>query len=267
MHLLRFWLLLSAVTVAVVSQLPGQPAPFSTQAGPEEPDLEIALREAQDSITKRPASVRLRLMEADILERLGRHYLRRRKLQEAAAALGDVRLLRQLAETEDLFGAGAPETYSRLAESLKTGKSASDYLQALNRGLVVSLRDGHLDKAQWFADKLSDAGQSEHWGLIGERVESSSSTAGIPGGLAPLARIADADPTSPPERFLTDYCRAIIRISAIGGSNLSTERLERILEHLSILPDCRLSEQEGKIHSRLLLQSPTRPDAEDRERS
>ena len=231
MHLLRFWLLLSAATVAAVSQLPSQPAPFSTQAGPEEPDLETALLEAQNGITKRPESVRLRLMEADILERLGRHYLRRRKLQEAAAALGDVRLLRQLAETEDLFGATAPETYSRLADSLKMGKSVSDYLQALNRGLLVSLRDGNLDKAQWFADKLSDDGESEHLGLIGARAESSASTVGIPGGLAPLARIVDADPTSPPERFFADYCRAIIRISAIGGSNLSTDRLERILKY------------------------------------
>ena len=162
MHPLRFWLLLSVATVAAVSQLPGQAAPFSPQASPEKPDLETALRQAQRGVTERPESVRLRLVEADILERLGRHYPRRRKLREAAAALGDVRLLRELAETEDLFGPRASEAYAKLADGFRDSDLASsDYFQALHRGLFVSLRDGNLDKGRWFIDKLS---QDFHFG-------------------------------------------------------------------------------------------------------
>ncbi len=206
----------------------------------EKGDLEAALRQTRRGITKRPESVRLRLMEADLLERLGRHYSRRRKLREAAETLGDLQLLRELAETEELFGPQASSVYAELADAFShSGPVSSDYLQALRRGLFVSLRDGNLDKGRWFTEKLRDAGGDQDPDLIGAPAESSSASVDIPGGPASLARMVDADPASTPERFFADYCRAIIRINAIGDPNVSKDKLEGILKHFERVAELR----------------------------
>ena len=213
----------------------------------ERGDLEAALRQTRRGITKRPGSVRLRLMEADILEGIERHYLRRRKLQEATAALGDVRLLRELAETEDLFGPRASAVYAKLADALShSAPASSDYLQALRRGLFVSLRARNLDKGRWLPEKLREAGGDQDPDLIGAPAESSSASVDIPGGPASLARMAGADPASPPERFLADYCRAIIRIKGIGDSNLSAERLDQIVGHFERVAKLRALAAQGE---------------------
>src|SRR6266478_6904543 len=85
--------------------------------------------------------------------------------------------------------------YSRLAEALET--SSPERLQALERGLVVSLRDGDLKDAQSFAGLLESAGHVEFQGLLGSAGQAESGTI-VPGGLDALAFAAHAQEHVPP---------------------------------------------------------------------
>ncbi len=164
------------------------------------------------------------------LDEPGRFYQLRRELRQAAASTEELSVLRQAAEMEDLSGSAAPEAYARLATALQHSAARSDeYFSVLERGLTVSLRDNDPQRAEWFRERLRTARRQV-------RPATAKASAGprngvwIPGGRQALAFVARSKENSSPERFLMDYCRAIVEHTA-SLDRRATVYIERIQQH------------------------------------
>ena len=198
-------------------------------------DARGAEKAADSGITMAPKSANLYIVKADALEKQAEMYSARSALKQGAATVTDGALLSRLASTEDTFGGLAASAYSRLAEALEA--SSPERLQALERGLVVSLRDGDLKDAQSFAGLLESAGHVEFQGLLGSAGQAESGTI-VPGGLDALAFAAHAQEHVPPEKFFVQYCQMIldqIGPSFADGKNQYIEGIEGHFQRISAL--------------------------------
>src|SRR5574339_908710 len=99
---------------------------------------------------------RITIPELDALERDGKVYELREQAQRASEANPqNPAVLGHLARIRDSFGDQAAEVYERWAEALSgTGAPQAARTQALERGVVVALRDGDDDTAARLSARL-----------------------------------------------------------------------------------------------------------------
>ena len=175
-----------------------------------------------------PKFALLYAVKADALEKAGRHYEARKALEEGAANVRDAPLLTRLAATEDTYAGLAADGYERLIESLDP--ASPERAKAIERGLAVSVRDADPKHVQFFTAMLEPPGRGQVRSQ-NEAQEQQENAALIPGGLDALAFSAHAKEGVAPERFLVEYCRALIeRVSE--QPNLASKRyVEEILAH------------------------------------
>ncbi len=179
-------------------------------------DFAGSARAAEVGLKTAPKSARLHLIKAEAEEKQGLWYQARRTLGRAAGLVKDESLLRRAAEVEDTFGPGAGKAYADWAEFLEeTRPQSAEYLQVLERGLMVSLREGQTDRAGWFADRLRRAGRPEFASLLGASAPDRTGGIWVPGGLRALMYVARGKENVAPSQFLVEYARTILpRITA-----------------------------------------------------
>ncbi len=201
----------------------------------ESGDAKGAEGAASSSVDAVPGSARLYVVKAEALEKQGFQYRAREALQKGASVAPDSNLLSQLAAVEDTYGNGAAEAYARLADSLSP--SSSERLPALERGFVVSVRDGDLKRAASFAGILKSNGHAEFAQLLGAEARADSGTI-VPGGLDALGFAAHARSQISPGRFFVEYARTLINDASSSGSlhkNPLPEEIEKHFQRVAAL--------------------------------
>lgn len=171
----------------------------------------------------------LALPAQSVLDGAGGFHQVRREIRKAAANSQDAALLRRAAEIEDISGSTAPEAYVRLANALEQSASQSgEYLAALERGYVVSLRENDAQRAAWFRERLRAAGSEKSPARTAKTAERRNGV-WILGGREALAFVARGKEKSSPGRFLVDYSRAIVQNTL--QSQRQADYTERIRQH------------------------------------
>jgi tetratricopeptide (TPR) repeat protein len=191
-------------------------------------DAAAAEQAANIGLGAAPKFAGLYIVKADALEKEGRLYNARNTLEEGAANVKDAALLARLAATADTSGGLAADAYAVLAEAL--GSSSAEKVGALERGFAVSLRDGDFKRAESFAAMLESEGRPPVRNLMGTQEQAESGTL-IPGGLDALAFAAHAKEGVPPEKFMVEYCRALINQLPEQPTPESKQYVEKIQEH------------------------------------
>jgi hypothetical protein len=158
-----------------------------------------------------PRSVPLHLIKTEAELKQGLWHQARRTLEDATRSVKDESLLQKTAEVEDTFGPSAAKAYADWAELLEeTRPHAAEYLQVLERGLMVSLREGQTDRAEWFADRLRRAGRPDFASWLGQSAPDRGRGIWIPGGLRALMYVARGKENVAPSQFLVEYARTIL---------------------------------------------------------
>ena len=173
--------------------------------------LSEALEMAGRGLSEDDTSTRLHLLKVSILEQQGGLYEARQALRDAVKKTDDLQVLTAYAEMEDQFGRGAPEAYARVIKAALKQGADSDTLRSLaERGWEVSLRENDEAEAKWFSDLCQGlhAGVSDT--LAPAPAASGTTGVWVPGGFDALAFIAHAKPGAAPDRFLTEYARAVL---------------------------------------------------------
>jgi Tfp pilus assembly protein PilF len=196
-----------------------------------------AVRAAEAGLAAAPGSARIHLAKAEAEEKLGRWYEARRTLQAASATISDPQLLGRYAQVEDTYGRDAPRCYQMLAEVLDKTPADPLYIQALERGFQVSLRDDDLDRAQWFASRLIKIGRGEYGAILSSRPPSRKLDVTVPGGTKALMFIASGKMEASRERFFARYSRIILEYLAYNSGKTVDDYIDSILEHFRCVTD------------------------------
>ena len=127
----------------------------------------------------------------------------------------DPQVLAQTATMRDIHGDRAGEAYEALAGTLAQQNPAQPAIKTtLERGLVVSLRDGERDRAIRFANRLRELGANDIPDLSLLRLHSSNkNTVTVPGGMKALAFAALMHEEVGPDRFAADYASTVARMT------------------------------------------------------
>ncbi len=252
---MRFVLLLAACTALVPPCSAGQnrlPAPVEDSAG---------------GLDTNPASAQPYILKANDLVSAGELYRARALLASGKAKVKDVDLYRKSAEYEDAFSGTAAPAWRDLAGLLAgDGVASDDLVHALRRGLEDAVRDNDMEQAQWFTEKLRGAGQGIFAGSYAQPGGDPVSVMMLPGGIDALAFIARAREHSSSERFLADYCRAVVDNTVPGNPKAAQQYLEDIRNYLRKLAGIESvgSSEKDKTVVVLSLRNPTsRQDTED----
>ncbi|MEO8658410.1 MAG: hypothetical protein ABI693_08060, partial [Bryobacteraceae bacterium] len=168
-----------------------------------------ALAAATAGIAAVPASGRLRVLENDLLMRSGEWRKARMALSVGLqAASADRAVLERFARSEDTFGPAAAGEYRKLAAI--PPPSAEAGVAVLRRGLLVSLRDGAMDDAAWFRERLAAQGETTAQTLFPSgKPDDAQATTIVPGGLESVATMARLDVNPHPDRFFRDLAGSI----------------------------------------------------------
>jgi len=159
------------------------------------------------------------LKSAAAQERLGLWYEARRTLAQAAKSSQDLELLRRHAFVEDQYGECAGLAYRRLVEACEAnGPRPADYVDLLERGLVVSLRDQDSELSEWFSARLDAAGHGGFAALFRSHSPAISDEAVVPGGTRAALRLAGAQETARREDFLMAFCCRIDAFDAVTAA-------------------------------------------------
>jgi tetratricopeptide (TPR) repeat protein len=191
-------------------------------------DTVAAEQAANIGLTAVPKFAPLYIVKAEALEKAGRLYQARKALEEGAANVRDVALLSRLAATEDTYGGLAAEAYAQLVETLEP--ASPERVNAIERGLAVSVRDADLKHIQSFTAMLESSGRHQSLSQNGVR-EQTENGASVPGGLDALAFSAHAKEGVSPEKFLVEYCRTLIERVPEQSTATSKRYVEEIQEH------------------------------------
>jgi tetratricopeptide (TPR) repeat protein len=161
-----------------------------------------------------PKSLRLHLMKIDHLEQDDRLFEVRAAIREASEMLSNEEpILRRLAKENDIFGSKAGETYERWAVAMERARHPEDEIrQALERGLLVALRDDEREVAARISQKLTRLGTpGSSLRLDIDASGQAASTIAVPGGIKGMAQAVEVEPHVSSQRFLEEYGRAILR--------------------------------------------------------
>ena len=184
---------------------------------------------AESGVEQFPDSVSLHMTLARSLEAMNRFYELREALRAAVLRVpGSVDLLKYRARVEDTFGDDAPMAYRALAESLEVESDPTALRNALDRGFEVSLRQGDLDQARWFAAH-DVTGKHAKQDLLPASLVEEESGSYVPGGMRPLAYIANANASDSPETFFREYCRPLAFARSWGMEDYETVRRRLVL--------------------------------------
>ena len=155
---------------------------------------------------------RVQITELDVLEREGDIYeLKERSRAAAELQPQDPTVLGYAARVSDAFGDHAAEAYERWTDALmRSGAPQPTITQALERGVVVALRDGDRERARRMASRLDFASRFSGLSTV-EQDTSSTSNLTVAGGTAALAQAVQIDPSIPASRFMAEYARAVLR--------------------------------------------------------
>ena len=156
----------------------------------------------------------IHLLRADLLTKLGRPAEARQALEIAYKFTPDnLEVLKRVAASRDAYGDQAALVYEELAKKLENENAPpSEVFEALDRGLVVAIRDGESATALRLSEKLRAQGRptilqsppNQNSGSV-ERIE-------IPGGIKALARMAGMQEPKTPDTFLTQYAERLVRL-------------------------------------------------------
>src|SRR5262245_10148940 len=165
-------------------------------------------------------SLRFHLMKIDLLEDEDRILEWREAIREASELFPeDEMVLQRLASVSDVFGSHGGEAYERWAAAMeRAGRTATEIQSALERGLIVALRDGERKSADRLSEKLARFGSTSVRSV--KAFVPDRSTVVVPGGIQGFAEAVEIDPTLPPSRFVAEYGRAILE----RASSLSSDR-------------------------------------------
>ena len=192
-------------------------------------DFPGSARAAEDGLRAAPKSAPLYLIKAEAEQKQGLWYQARRTLEQATRTVRDESLLRRTAEVEDTFGPGAGKAYADWAEFLEERRpQAAEYSPALERGLMVSLREGQMDRAEWFADRLRRAGRPDFVSWLGQSAPGRTRGIWIPGGLHALMHVARGKEDVPPSQFLVEYARTILPYVEAANQEVGRSYGERL---------------------------------------
>ncbi len=198
-------------------------------------DAAAAEKEAAVGLETSPKSGRLYIARADALQKLGQRYAAREVLMHGLNAAPEPEVLARFASMQDPFGSGSSDAYAQLAEALPA--AATTRVDVLQRGFVVSLRDGDLKRAEYFAKSLNTSGHPEFQRLLSTEAAADTGTV-IPGGIEALAFAAHAKEGIPRERFFVEYCRALVDQAMnkpLNGKNPVLEDIEQHFERINDL--------------------------------
>ena len=193
-----------------------------------------ALKVTGDGLQANPSSVRMAVVRTDALEATGDIYGARHLATTLAKQVDETEALRRWAHLEDLYGNGGAEAYLALVRALvKQNAAQAEVATVCRRGLVVAIRCRHDEVARDFANRLAAAGDQAGLALLGaDRTKSQASTTLVPGGMDSLYFLAVGKGKTNPERFLMDYCRALVR-NAEHGRKEAAELEEGIHRYFS----------------------------------
>ena len=194
-----------------------EPAHFGlAQLWARQQQLQKSLEAANRGLENNSNSVRLLLLKANLLSQLDRRLESRQMLEEAfRISPKDPQVLAQTATVRDIHGDRAGEVYEALAGALVQQNPAQPAIKtALERGLVVSLRDGERDRAIQFANRLRELGAKDipDLGLV-KLYPSNKNTVTVPGGMKALALAALMHEEVGPGRFAADYASTVARMT------------------------------------------------------
>jgi hypothetical protein len=161
-------------------------------------------------------SLQFHLMKIDLLEDEDRILEWRDASREASELFPeDEAVLRRLARVSDIFANQGGEAYERWAAAMeRAGRPATEIQSALERGIIVALRDGERETADRLSEKLARFGSTS---LRSVKVSvPARSTVVVPGGIQGLAAAVEIDLTIPPSSFVVEYGRAILQGAALG---------------------------------------------------
>src|SRR5262245_33437992 len=165
-------------------------------------------------------SLQFYLTKIDLLKDEDRILEWREAIREASELFPEDKVvLQRLASVSDVFGNHGGEAYERWAAAMeRAGRPATEIQSALERGLIVALRDGERERADRLSEKLARFGSTS---LRSARASvPARSTVVVPGGIQGFAEAVEIDPTLPPSRFVAEYGRAILE----RASSLSSDR-------------------------------------------
>ena len=148
-------------------------------------DFVRVLSDIDKGLESNPASIHLLLLKADVLVQLDREPESRQVLEEAfRLSPNDPKVAARLATMRDIHGDRAGEAYQALASALASDNTAQPaVIKALERGLVVSLRDGEHDRAVQIANRLRELGARDVADLNHSKLLAfKRSTVAVPGG-------------------------------------------------------------------------------------
>ena len=161
-------------------------------------------------------SVRLLLLKVNLLSQLDRGLESRQVLEEAfRVSPKDPQVLAQTAAMRDIHGDRAGEAYEALAGALAQSNPAQPAIRTtLERGLVVSLRDGEQERAVQFANRLRELGAKDIPDLSRLKLHSSNrNTVMVPGGMKALALAALMHEEVGLDRFAAEYASTVARMT------------------------------------------------------
>ena len=177
-------------------------------------ELARSLEVIEKGLESNPGSVRLLLVKTDLLSQLDRRLESRQALEEAfRLSPNDPNVVSRTAAMRDAHGDHAGEAYEALAALLTRDQAAQAAIKtALDRGLVVSLRDGDRDRALQFAQRLRQLGALDSPDLNSSKpVSSNSNTVTVPGGMKALALAALMHEDVRADRIVAEYTAALAR--------------------------------------------------------
>jgi hypothetical protein len=106
-----------------------------------------------------------------------------------------------------------------------------DFANLLQRGLDVSLRDGELRSAGWFAEKLRGAGHEEAASWLGSAQPGNVNGITVPGGLKALIFVAQGKEQVTAGQFPLEYCRSILNLLNTGMERSERARVDHIVDY------------------------------------
>ena len=194
-----------------------EPAHFGlAQLWAGQQQLQKSLEAANRGLESNANSVRLLLLKATLLSQLDRRLESRQMLEEAfRISPRDPQVLAQTATMRDIHGDRAGEVYEALAAALAQQNPTQPAIKTtLERGLVVSLRDGERERAIQFANRLRELGANAIPDLSLVRLHpSSKNTVTVPGGMKALAFAAFMHEEVGPDRFAADFASTVARMT------------------------------------------------------
>src|SRR5262245_4229455 len=177
-------------------------------------ELVKSLQVLDKGLESNAGSVRLLLLKVDLLSQLDRELEARHALEEAFRRCpNDPKVLARIAFMRDVHGDRAGETYEALAGVVaRDGPNPSAVKAALERGIVVSLRDGERARGARFGQRLRELGSRDIPDLsISEPLASHRKDIVVPGGMKAVALAALMQEDVSVERFVGEYASTIAR--------------------------------------------------------